>query len=127
MLLRRSCSFPDAGLAWRPGQTRPEALALRRLIASTLAASSSTKPVTMYTLPRRLVEQAHAVVDHGDHEAAEHRVDDPALAAEEAGAADHGGAHGEQQGQRATGGRGHRVVAAGDAACRRPRPARSTS
>ena len=52
---------------------------------------------------RRLVEQLHAVLDDRDHEPAEQRVEDPALAAVQAGAADDRRADGEQQRQRAAG------------------------
>ena len=46
---------------------------------------------------RRLVEQAQAVVDRGDHQTTDDGVAAPALAAEEAGAADDGRADGVQQ------------------------------
>ena len=68
-------------------------MARLRESASTLAASSRTRPVTTYFGPASLklisaesssTEQAEAVVDDGDDEATDDGVDDPALATEEA-------------------------------------------
>jgi hypothetical protein len=60
-----------------------------------------------------LVQQAHAVVDHGDHGATDQGVDDPALATEEAGAADDRRADRIQQRGVAAGLRADRVGPAG--------------
>jgi hypothetical protein len=57
-------------------------------------------PVTMYCTDDPLValdEVGHAVLDHLDDRAADEGVDHPALATEQAGAADHGRADREQQ------------------------------
>ena len=48
-------------------------------------------------LPGAVLHEPHAVLDDGDDRAAEDRVEDPALAAEEAGAADDGRADGVEQ------------------------------
>ena len=87
----------------------PVAAALRRASASTLAAISRTTPVKMYFVPELVTHQAHAVVDDGDHRATDHRVDHLALAAEEAGAADHGRADRVEQDVAAAGVRVDRV------------------
>ena len=74
----------------RPRQTRPVEADRRRVIASTLAASSSTRAVTMYIDRRTSAGAGPAVADDRDDETADDRVDDPALATEQAGAADDG-------------------------------------
>src|SRR5262249_46675452 len=51
----------------------------------------------------------HSVRDHRDHDAADHGVEDPALATEEAGTADDGGADGQQQRVAGAFGRRHRT------------------
>ena len=91
-----------------------------------VTAASSTSAVTTYLRRRAVALQAHAVVDGGDHEAAEHGVDRLAPAAEQAGPADdRGGDRVEHERAAVEGGR-HRpqprgVDDAGDAGGERRR------
>ena len=83
--------------------------------------------MTMYLTPGAVAHQAHAVVDDRDHRAAEDGVEDPALAAEQAGAADDGRADRVEQHVAAAGVRVDRAGPGGgdDAADGRHRRSRS--